>query len=91
MDLTNSMGGRTTSKASIQDALGVSPTTYTEYVAVLANTIVHLERDQKHALETMIAATTARDNMLHYVEARKYDETPMKLSVNDNFARSSHH
>ncbi|CAK0802980.1 unnamed protein product, partial [Prorocentrum cordatum] len=85
MDSSSELAGRTTSKASIQDSIGVTPGSYTEYVIVLANTIVHFERDQKLALECYLANTVPKENLLHYVEAVKYDETPMKLSVNDSF------
>ncbi|CAK0788085.1 unnamed protein product [Prorocentrum cordatum] len=85
MDSSSELAGRTTSKASIQDSIGVTHGSYTECVIVLANTIVHFERDQKLALECYLANTVPKENLLHYVEAVKYDETPMKLSVNDSF------
>eukprot|EP00959_Pyramimonas_sp_CCMP1952_P395787 8292813-Pyramimonas_sp.AAC.1 len=85
MDSSSELAGRTTSKASIQDSVGATPGSYTEYVIAPANTIVHFERDQKLALESYLANTVPKENLLHYVEAVKYDETPMKLSANDSF------
>ncbi|CAK0795464.1 unnamed protein product, partial [Prorocentrum cordatum] len=85
MDSSSELAGRTTSNASVQDSIGVTPGGYTEYVIALANTIVHFERDQKLALESYLTNTVPKESLLHYVEAVKYDETPMKLSVNDSF------
>ncbi|CAK0858361.1 unnamed protein product, partial [Prorocentrum cordatum] len=96
MGLNSAMAGRATSKASMQDSSGVGLGRCAERAAALAKAIAitHLEKDQKHALETMLSATAPIVNPPRHVAARKCDETPMGLSVNGGFKphirRASH-
>lgn len=54
---------------------------YQPFIKRLANTVVHLERDNRCLIESACEATLPPASLLFLVDAARYDETPMKLSA----------